>query len=49
MYRLTISIVICVEHNKDILDHWYKDEGVQDKRQDTQEIIVVLDAIREGA
>ena len=49
MYQLTISMVICIKHDEDILNHWYQDEGVEDEGEDTEEVITVLDAIREGA
>ena len=48
-YLLTISIVVCIQHDEDVLEHRNDDEGVDDERQDAQQIIVVLDAIREGA
>lgn len=48
-YELTISIVICIQHDEDILEHRNDDEGIDDERQDAQQVVVVLDAIREGA
>lgn len=50
MYQLTISIVICIKHDEYILiKHWYQDECVEDEGEDTKEVIMVLDAIWEGA
>ena len=48
-YQFTISMVICIQHDEDVLNHWYQDEGVEDEGEDTEEVITVLDAIREGA
>jgi len=39
-YLLTISIVVCIQHDEDVLEHRNDDEGVDDERQDAQQIIV---------
>ena len=46
---LTVSIVVGVEHDEDVLEHGDDDEGVDDEGQDAEQVVVVLDAVGESA
>jgi len=45
----TVAIVVSPQYDEDVFDHRYEEDGVDDKGQDTQNIIVMLDSIVEGA
>jgi hypothetical protein len=47
--NLTVSVVVGLEHDEDVLEHGKDDEGVEDDREDADEVVRVPDAARERA
>jgi hypothetical protein len=47
--NLTVSVVVGIEHEDDVLNHGNDNEGVEDEREDADEVVRVPDAARERA
>lgn len=45
----TIAIIIGAKNNEDVLKERYQSDGVEDQRQNSEDIVVVLNSTGEGA